>query len=63
MLSKVAWILLLLAFETASAKALFAQEPFYKGKTIRMIVGFSAGGGFDTYARVRGLPDETTLMS
>jgi tripartite-type tricarboxylate transporter receptor subunit TctC len=29
-----------------------AQEPFYKGKTIRFIVGFSAGGGFDTYARV-----------
>ena len=31
--------------------AVFAQEPFYKGKTIRIIVGFSAGGGFDTYAR------------
>jgi tripartite-type tricarboxylate transporter receptor subunit TctC len=27
------------------------QEPFYKGKTIRIIVGFAAGGGFDTYAR------------
>lgn len=24
---------------------------FYKGKTIRFIVGFSAGGGFDTYSR------------
>src|SRR5262245_43043706 len=31
--------------------SVFAQEPFYKGKTIRIIVGFSAGGGFDTYAR------------
>jgi tripartite-type tricarboxylate transporter receptor subunit TctC len=29
-----------------------AQEPFFKGKTIRMIVGFSAGGGFDAYSRV-----------
>jgi tripartite-type tricarboxylate transporter receptor subunit TctC len=29
----------------------FTQESFYKGKTIRMIVGFSAGGGFDAYAR------------
>ncbi len=29
-----------------------AQEPFYKGKTIRMIVGLSAGGGYDTYTRV-----------
>jgi tripartite-type tricarboxylate transporter receptor subunit TctC len=28
-----------------------AQEPFYKGKTVRIIVGFSAGGGYDTYSR------------
>ncbi len=35
---------------TFSASA-FAQEPFYKGKTIRMVVGFSPGGGFDTYSR------------
>ena len=26
-------------------------EEFYKGKTIRFVVGFSAGGGFDTYTR------------
>lgn len=25
---------------------------FYKGKTIAIVVGFSAGGGFDLYARV-----------
>ena len=30
-----------------------AQE-FYAGKTIRIIVGFPAGGGFDTYSRVIG---------
>lgn len=29
-----------------------AAAPFYEGKTIRIIVGYSAGGGFDTYARV-----------
>ena len=29
-----------------------AQEPFYKGKTIRLIVGLAPGGGFDTYSRV-----------
>jgi tripartite-type tricarboxylate transporter receptor subunit TctC len=29
-----------------------AAAPFYEGKTIRLIVGFSAGGGFDTYSRV-----------
>jgi tripartite-type tricarboxylate transporter receptor subunit TctC len=28
-----------------------AQEPFYKGKTIRIIHGFGTGGGFDTSAR------------
>ncbi len=26
-------------------------QDFYKGKSIRVVVGFSAGGGFDTYAR------------
>jgi tripartite-type tricarboxylate transporter receptor subunit TctC len=25
---------------------------FYKGKTVRIIVGFSAGGGYDAYARL-----------
>jgi len=28
-----------------------AADDFYNGKTIRIVVGFSAGGGFDTYAR------------
>ena len=28
-----------------------AQEPFYKNKTVRIIVGGSAGGGYDTYTR------------
>ena len=27
-------------------------DEFYKGQTIRFIVGFSAGGGFDTYTRL-----------
>jgi tripartite-type tricarboxylate transporter receptor subunit TctC len=29
-----------------------AQDNFYKGKTIRLIVGLAPGGGFDTYSRV-----------
>lgn len=29
-----------------------AQESFYKGKTIRIIVGTSPGGGYDTYTRL-----------
>ena len=28
-----------------------AQQPFYRGKTVRIIVGASAGGGYDTYSR------------
>jgi len=30
---------------------LIAQDTFYKGKTVRIIVGSAPGGGFDTYAR------------
>lgn len=29
----------------------FAQDPFYRNKTVRIIVGGSAGGGYDTYTR------------
>jgi len=29
-----------------------AQEPFYKGKQIRIIVGSTAGGFFDRWARL-----------
>lgn len=40
-------LLLTLLFQTA---AFVAASPF-EGKTIRMIVGYSAGGGYDLYAR------------
>lgn len=45
-----------------------AQAPFYKGKTIRIIVGGSAGGGFDTYSRAiarhmaKHIPGNPTLV-
>ncbi|MET0500718.1 MAG: tripartite tricarboxylate transporter substrate-binding protein [Candidatus Binatia bacterium] len=39
---------LILSFDTASGAS---ADDFYKGKTIRIVVGFSAGGGFDTYSR------------
>ena len=41
-------VALMVSFETASAAS---ADDFYKGKTVRIVVGFSAGGGFDTYAR------------
>jgi len=46
------WVLLAaVAIGLASRASISAQEPFYRGKTVRIIVGFSPGGGFDTYAR------------
>jgi tripartite-type tricarboxylate transporter receptor subunit TctC len=43
--------LVLVSFWLSFTSALFAQE-FYRGKTVRIIVGGSAGGGFDTYTRI-----------
>jgi len=42
----------------ASSSARAADEDFYKGKTLNIIVGFASGGGYDTYARLlsRHLP-------
>jgi len=45
-------MLLPLAACIASGAALAADDDFYKGKTVSVIVGFSPGGGFDAYARV-----------
>src|SRR5919109_3292580 len=36
----------------AAVQQVLAQANFYEGKTIRFIVGFSAGGGYDTYTRL-----------
>jgi len=33
------------------SQAASGDQDFYKGKTIRIIVGFAAGGGFDVYSR------------
>jgi len=38
----------------AVAPAKSASDDFYRGKNIRIVVGFAAGGGFDTYSRVIG---------
>ena len=50
------------AFATALAIAVIAAEPtdaqsvedFYRGKTVNILVGFTAGGGYDLYARLLG---------
>jgi tripartite-type tricarboxylate transporter receptor subunit TctC len=38
----------------AQTSVLRAQANFYEAKTIRMIVGFTAGGGYDAYTRAIG---------
>jgi len=46
------WLVLIMIGVLLNAPAAtFAQDSFYQGKTVRIIVGTSAGGGFDTYTR------------
>src|SRR5262249_48739984 len=40
------------AFAVVPAKALDSAAEFYRGKQITVIVGSSAGGGYDIYARL-----------
>ena len=40
----------LLGIETGKVSQ--AQEPFFKGKQIRIVVGLSTGGGYDRAARL-----------
>ena len=44
-----------LGWAAQAAKPAFDEKTvasFYRGKTVRIIVGFSAGGGYDQYSRV-----------
>lgn len=61
------WATALVAATTMPA---FSQsvEQFYKGKTITVVIGLGAGGGYDTYARLaarwlgRHIPGSPTLV-
>ncbi|HEV8344312.1 MAG TPA: tripartite tricarboxylate transporter substrate binding protein [Candidatus Binatia bacterium] len=50
--SKIKASLSLLLLTLLTVTSTFAQEPFYKGKSVRIIVGLSAGGGYDRAARI-----------
>src|SRR3989338_355078 len=56
----------ILAFDAEFARA--ASDDFFKGKTVRIIVGFTAGGAFDAYARAlarhlgRHIPGNPTFI-
>lgn len=45
------WMLASLTFLSFTFAAAHAQDGFYKGKTVRIVVGAAAGGGYDTYSR------------
>jgi tripartite-type tricarboxylate transporter receptor subunit TctC len=52
MLSMLSSLSLVVAlFLLSGPRGALAQANFYEGKSIRIIVGFSAGGGYDTYSR------------
>ncbi|HVO93190.1 MAG TPA: tripartite tricarboxylate transporter substrate-binding protein [Terriglobales bacterium] len=56
-MKKHPWLPILLCVIYAAlggARSSHAQTNFYEGKTIRMIVGFTAGGGYDAYTRTIG---------
>ena len=55
--SRIVFAVLLLSVEPLTPLNLeqaSAQTPFYQGKTVRVIVPFAAGGGYDIYSRIMG---------
>ena len=48
-MKRIIQLAILTVFITSAAVQ--AQEEFYRGKSVRIIVGASAGGGYDTYSR------------
>lgn len=61
-------LVLALALGLLLAGHLGADEPFYRGRTIRLVVGYPPGGGFDVYSRVlarhlgRHVPGSPTVI-
>ena len=51
-MSKKLWLILIAISLLLGAEAGFAQDSYYRGKVLRIIVGFPPGGGYDTYTRL-----------
>ena len=67
-MKRVVLALALLASALTAADRAVAQEDTFKGKTVEVLVGFSPGGGYDTYARAlaqflgKHLPGQPTVI-
>src|ERR1044071_3856405 len=68
---QTARVLTLAALVCGAASVAHAQSPadFYKGKTVDLYIGYSAGGGYDVYARAlarhmgRFIPGNPTILA
>jgi tripartite-type tricarboxylate transporter receptor subunit TctC len=45
-------VMVALAAPASSAAAQDSEQAFFSGKTVRLVVGFGPGGGYDSYARM-----------
>src|SRR5438445_12815307 len=67
-MSKRVLALSTLAIVLAAGGGAARAQSFFEGKTMRLVVCFAPGGGFDTYARVisrhmgRHIPGNTTIV-
>src|SRR6185295_3669122 len=52
MITQLVWTALFIVGLFLSRTPVSAQEQFFRGKVVRVIVGFPPGGGYDTYARL-----------
>ena len=61
-------LFILVALLVTCCTVAYGQDSFYRGKTVRFIVGASAGGGYDTYTRTiarhmgKHIPGNPTLV-
>ncbi len=67
-MKRLAWALVAAAMVAAPAAMADPIEDFYRGKTMRMLIGYGPGGGYDLYARLvaeflpRYIPGRPTIV-